>query len=954
MVDVTWMQCIDTLWLFSSYFVPNPPMWQGFMSTTADDTPECPAVVFNPMIPLNPNTDDCVYSTMSYIREQATKAGKCCAVMTFDQPLYARAVNLQLDYWDKFHKIFLRIGGFHQLVSFLGASCKRMEGSGLEKLLESVYAKNSIPKMMEGKAYTRTLRALLLLDCALHHIMSKTFIENEETVHSLDDTYKPSISKAQWEHLLMQLKTVYESILSKDISLGDASKTEHIQELFAVISEIYVVYQQRRTAKLWLNLCKCISIIRRFIQAERTHNWDLHLLTCDQMLPILAAAGHNNYTKCIRYYLQYCKDLCECVKQPFKQGKFTISRGEDRLWSGTFTDQVIEQTLMRSGKSQGGLINITHRDTAQVKWLTTAHIMAEYSDVLRNLTSVTTDTMSEPHRDMGTTRRATDAKHVATFEEFLTIHNPFTVGEPHQLVNISSGIVADGRVNAENRFEIGSDINNALTGEKFNEIKFKRKQQAVTFSIMMKPLKLIDGNIHMSSVEIQQRLLSLAKASGHISQEIFEYELSVVSPPLFYDDGNMRKNTKSCLVDHMLKIIPTLQHDSITSLMEVNHCAQVIDGSRQLRIIEWPKIGTVQSLLNILTDRMLEMKVPNWPFVVLLDTYREPTTKSSEHKRRNGVDPGPDTIVNFNTPVPKENMPFLANNCNKQCLIDLWESDLHSKGVSVELAEIDGDADILIVRTALQIAGTGLNVKVRANDTDILVMLVHHFNPSEHADIFYMPGSIVISVRLMCSALGQSMCDCLPFIHAASGCDTTSAFYNIGKVKPFQLIKKSEEYQKLAMLFGDTNSDQNDRNQFGIAFVLKLYDKRCYTSLEKLRYAQFTSSVYIAPERRAPTTNATQYHFQRVHHQVATFRHLTTMLPPEDFGFRKTPDGYEPIITDKDPAPAYLLKNIRCACKVNKILCGQCTCRKYGVFCTYHCKCAGDCTNTKIEDDDND
>ena len=131
-------------------------------------------------------------------------------------------------------------------------------------------------------------------------------------------------------------------------------------------------------------------------------------------------------------------------------------------------------------------------------------------------------------------------------------------------------------------------------------------------------------------------------------------------------------------------------------------------------------------------------------------------------------------------------------------------------------------------------------------------MLLHHFNPTMHADIFYVSGNGVLSARVMCSALGKSMYECLPFIHAASGCDTTSAIYGIGKVKPFKLIESSEQYQKSLMLFGDTKSDLNDRNEFGIEFVMKMYTTQNYGSLEKLRYEQFTSFVYVAPERRAP------------------------------------------------------------------------------------------------------
>jgi hypothetical protein len=88
------------------------------------------------------------------------------------------------------------------------------------------------------------------------------------------------------------------------------------------------------------------------------------------------------------------------------------------------------------------------------------------------------------------------------------------LGESHQLINISSGVVADSRVNVDDSFKIGMDINNGIAGVKFDDIKFKRNDQAVLFSVMRKSLKLSDGNVYMSSLEIQQCLLRLANRKG--------------------------------------------------------------------------------------------------------------------------------------------------------------------------------------------------------------------------------------------------------------------------------------------------------------------------------------------------------------------------------------------------------------------------------------------------------
>ena len=129
---------------------------------------EYTAITFNPMVPLNPETNEAIYSTMSFVKEQAEQIKLCCGALTFDQPLYLKANMIKTNNGDEFKSIHLRLGGFHQLMSFLGTIGKLYEGSGIENVWESVYAKKSIPKMLTGKAYSKCLRACLLTDVALH------------------------------------------------------------------------------------------------------------------------------------------------------------------------------------------------------------------------------------------------------------------------------------------------------------------------------------------------------------------------------------------------------------------------------------------------------------------------------------------------------------------------------------------------------------------------------------------------------------------------------------------------------------------------------------------------------------------------------------------------------------------------------------------------------------------
>ncbi|KAL8624972.1 hypothetical protein ACOMHN_039859 [Nucella lapillus] len=98
----------------------------------------------------------------------------------------------------------------------------------------------------------------------------------------------------------------------------------------------------------------------------------LHLHALQRMLPFLAAAGHSQYTKSVHLYLQQMqklKDRHPAVHDAFMQGHHVLRRS-DRYWAGLSTDLVIEQVLMRSVKSAGGLTRGRGMaDSQRTQWL---------------------------------------------------------------------------------------------------------------------------------------------------------------------------------------------------------------------------------------------------------------------------------------------------------------------------------------------------------------------------------------------------------------------------------------------------------------------------------------------------------------------------------------------------------------------------------------------------------
>ena len=86
------------------------------------------------------------------------------------------------------------------------------------------------------------------------------------------------------------------SALSKKIS-------ENIDRLKAELREY------SRTSELWLLYMHYVYIVKAFIFAERTSNWELHLEALSTMLNLFPATGHINYTKSARLYLQEMRKL---------------------------------------------------------------------------------------------------------------------------------------------------------------------------------------------------------------------------------------------------------------------------------------------------------------------------------------------------------------------------------------------------------------------------------------------------------------------------------------------------------------------------------------------------------------------------------------------------------------------------------------------------------------------
>jgi len=182
-MDLVWYTC----WLFSKGFHLQTN-WSGFMQHVSTGShPPVADVTLLPIIDMNSSDDHCIYSTLTYVQQQAEILGIPTPVITFDQLLFLKSVETIKS---KGMNVFCRLGGFHTLMSFLGSIGTLMGGSGLTDALETCYGPNAVIHMMSGKAIARALHGHFLIDAALALKLMRLVIHEDVPVYQTPNRWK--------------------------------------------------------------------------------------------------------------------------------------------------------------------------------------------------------------------------------------------------------------------------------------------------------------------------------------------------------------------------------------------------------------------------------------------------------------------------------------------------------------------------------------------------------------------------------------------------------------------------------------------------------------------------------------------------------------------------------------------------------------------------------------------
>ena len=361
---------LDVLWKTSLLFGSPRPAWSVMMQFVHHgDHPGKASAMFLTIIDMNSSDTTYIYSTLAFVTEHARRHD-VAPIITFDQPLWWKALMIirsePLD--SDLRRIVLRLGGLHTEMSFRGCIGHVMASSGLQELLELIYAPNAVVHMLSGKAIARAVRAHFIVDAALNSMMLTDVINaplpiEPDKSNRNDNAEVATMQSYMSEEVigtpdLDEARVVYEKMVDGTVTIGDVCESDVLNRIKDRLHKHAVsAKMSSRTGSLWVQYMGMVDFLRKYIRAERTGNWALHLQTIQNMFPYLAASGHNLYTKSARVYLQQMANMKEehpDAHQRFEDGLHVIRRS-DRLWAGLSSDLIIEQDLTRSMKTSGGL-----------------------------------------------------------------------------------------------------------------------------------------------------------------------------------------------------------------------------------------------------------------------------------------------------------------------------------------------------------------------------------------------------------------------------------------------------------------------------------------------------------------------------------------------------------------------------------------------------------------------
>ena len=855
-----------------------------------------------------------------------------------------------------------------------------MKDGGIEELLteSGVFKSGKANKVIAGRDYYKMVRChTLVCEAMLVGLAWDAFEEWTLTEGRHDLDFGDS------------LDDLYESLLNKD----PASALNSCTDVKATLEEIISIWKEfidslGVTAKYWLMYVDMVSILKRFIKAERAGKWMEHLAAIQHMLPYIVAAKHTNYMSCLPLYLKEMRDLEEkhpAVYNNFIRGRFTVHRTEGRF-NGVWTDMALEQTYNKEGKTS--LVKgISQNPGAREKYIKSAPFLSHVSESVKAMAQLENKRTSSHHHGASCSQAREEQTLVETIRKVVTekMVNPFTTTNHSDLLNIASGekapsndLIATRELGLEAMEKAEEDNSNKLVPPKL--ITFSTKKSAAS-----KAQTLV--KIYQDESSVSRALCFFQSSEEHTREAAFSHEWTAYPSSLFEVDPRveqdyaMRKGAKSDYLTALMSLV-TPEVSQPSSLPASNlRSVFLVDAMAFVNRFQYLGAKTFADITQRYVMRILSLMPSNCTFVnVVGDRYdigEDKSLKGDERQRRNQSEQSREFHPSNAVPVPDFKM-LMKNPRNKANLLEFVTESLcvdkqmipenvtfilggtsRESGRTVVISNatvstldelscsLHEEADTRIMAhlwySVEQLGCT--RAVVHATDTDILIFCMYYYCclvslqelwVQTKPDRFLPIHELVASLSGKYMKHHEELTATLLCVYVLSGCDTVSYPFRRGKKKAAAVaIDMVGRLPNLAAYGSseDFTVTEEIKTEATLLFTA-LYGKRGHDcSLNTLRqhvFASTKSDLRMLP----PTDDAFNLHLLRALYQLALYQtpHLSNpALPPAtEFG-RVLINGRLCPLLMTIPAKPNIQQPVSCKCKKSKCL-RSCSCTRAGVL----------------------
>lgn len=346
----------------------------------------------------------------------ANKLGQHYVVLTADEALFCKVMELKWAKEEYQNLLVVRLGGLHISLNFMKVIGKHMDCSGLvEAWVESnLLGPKTAEQVMAGKSYIRGMRSHKLTLQAMWRILLPQLLQyiNKEK-RELRQEIEDNVQKEDTDALLSLL----------------ASKQ------FRDLVDGFVASSDGSNFQFWWTYMKMVEILLMFTRASRDGDWKLHLHAFTSMLPYMMRYDQTNYARWGSVYVSEMQQLPEEVKAEFEAGNFVVKRGK-QLFNQVDPDQS-QEWLNGTGKKCGGIVGITKTPSALSRWALSYNMRSHISCETREAFDTDLDDIVN-HNECNRGRRRQDKKDEDSLFTTLKNFKLFSSDVPQELQNIAT------------------------------------------------------------------------------------------------------------------------------------------------------------------------------------------------------------------------------------------------------------------------------------------------------------------------------------------------------------------------------------------------------------------------------------------------------------------------------------------------------------------------------------